>query len=272
MEMRKYVYRHSLILLMMVLLFACKKEGDLSITQYPVVSGYLYPGKEVTLRITYQKGPTDTAAYGLPVTGLNVSFSNGSQSRTLNENKPGFYVLGDTTFVTGTGVYSMNFEFNGRTVSASTIMPGKPGLVTASAAELVVPDFVFGGQPPTEEPATVKLSWSNPDEKNHLVIMKYMEPAKVAINSFFTRDTLSNVEINAVQASFIDVQQMNFRYLGRYKVILARVNQEYLDLLNGSGNSSQNLTNPPTNVKNGFGIFTAIQTDTMATPLLIRKE
>ncbi|MES2455996.1 MAG: DUF4249 family protein [Bacteroidota bacterium] len=269
MEIKKYIMPGLAVLLL--LFCSCKKEADLSISQYPVVEAYLHPGREVRVRLTQQKGPTDTAAYGLPLDGMAVSVSDGATSRILTEDKPGIYLLKDSTFVKGSGVYSLRFDYQGKTVSATTVMPSKPELLSISATELAVADFVFGGPRPDELP-TVKLSWSNPESKSHLVFFKYLEPAKVAINSFFTRDTLSNVEINAVQAGFIDVQQMNFRYLGRYRVVLARVNEEYTELLNGSGNSSQNLTNPPTNVKNGFGIFTAIQTDTLAVPFVIRRE
>lgn len=255
----------------LLLFYSCKKENDLSYSLYPVVEGYLYPGKEVKIRVSYQKGPTDTAAYGLPVSGLAVSVSNGTTAKVLSEKKAGIYTLSDSSFVTGSGIYSLSFDYKGKTVTAQTVMPGKPAKIRSSANELVVQDFGFGNPPP-DEFETVRLSWDNPEDKNHLVFMKYMEPAKVAINSFFTRDTVSNVEINAVKASFTDIQQMNFRYIGRYKIILARVNPEYLEMLDGSGNSSQNLTNPPTNVKNGFGIFTAIQMDTLAAPFVVRRE
>jgi hypothetical protein len=46
---------------------------------------------------------------------------------------------------------------------------------------------------------------------------------------------------------------------------LFRVNQEYINLLNNNTRtSSQDLTQIPTNIVNGFGIFTAMQADTLA--------
>jgi len=270
MEMRKYFKLLYGFAGLLMLFYSCKKDTDLSYSLYPVVAGYLYPGKEVKVRVTYQKGPTDTAAYGLPVQGLSLSVSNGLLTRVLTEDAAGYYVLRDTTFVGGSGVYSLSFEFEGKTVSATTVMPAKPGPVSASADELVVPEPVFGSPP--ADPVTVKLSWNNPDLKNHMVFFKLMEQTKVPINGFFSGDTAGSVELNVQQAAFVDIQRMNFRYLGRYKVILARVNPEYVELLDGSGNSSQNLTNPPTNVKNGFGIFTAIQMDTLTVPFLVRRE
>jgi hypothetical protein len=44
---------------------------------------------------------------------------------------------------------------------------------------------------------------------------------------------------------------------------LFKVNSEYNNLYNNRGQSSLNLTNPPTNIINGFGIFTAMNADTV---------
>ena len=66
--------------------------------------------------------------------------------------------------------------------------------------------------------------------------------------------------------------QRTMKYYGNYKVILMRVNQEYINMLNNSSTSSQNLTNAPTNVTNGLGIFTAMQADTLSKYLLVKAE
>jgi hypothetical protein len=52
--------------------------------------------------------------------------------------------------------------------------------------------------------------------------------------------------------------------------VLLSVNQEYIDLLqsNAAGANSQSLVNTPTNVVNGLGIFTAMQSDTLSFNLL----
>jgi hypothetical protein len=46
-------------------------------------------------------------------------------------------------------------------------------------------------------------------------------------------------------------------------LILYHLNADYAALYNDTGNSSQNLTNPTTNIENGLGIFTGINADTL---------
>lgn len=249
---------------------SCKKaDPDLSYTQYPVVESYLIPGKDITVKVYYQKGLTDTSSYGQPVTGLDITVSEGTRTVTLTETKPGIYSANDAAFVKPSGTYSLNFNYNGSAVSGSTAMPGKPGPLVTSQQTISVADF--GPGTPPEDLESITLSWGNPENKNHLVFLKFLETSKVSVSSFFRGDTASSRELDAAKASSFDLPAMTFRYLGRYRVVLARVNPEYLDMLQGSGMSSQNLTNPPSNLKNAFGIFTAMQTDTLAEPITVTR-
>ena len=54
--------------------------------------------------------------------------------------------------------------------------------------------------------------------------------------------------------------QINFgeiAYWGKYVVKVYRVNQEYADLYENLEQDSRDLNEPPTNIKNGLGIFSA---------------
>ena len=52
-------------------------------------------------------------------------------------------------------------------------------------------------------------------------------------------------------------------YFGRYQVILYHVNQEFANLFDNPTMNSVNITEPPTNIENGLGIFTGISADTL---------
>jgi len=249
---------------------SCKKaDSDLSYTQYPVVESYLIPGQDVKVNVYYQKGLTDTSTYGQPVTGLDITVSDGTRTVALMETGNGVYSANNAAFVKSSGTYTLNFNYKGSTVSGSTAMPGKPGPLNSSLQTISVADYGPGTTPEDQE--NITLSWDNPGNYNHLVFLKFLETSKVSVSSFFRGDTTSSRELDAAKASSLELPAMTFRYLGRYRVVLARVNPEYLDMLQGSGMSSQNLTNPPSNLKNAFGIFTAMQTDTLTAPLIITR-
>jgi len=56
---------------------------------------------------------------------------------------------------------------------------------------------------------------------------------------------------------------MEFKYYGRHYLILYKINPEYAALYESTGNSSQNLRTPNSNIKNAQGIFTAVNSDTL---------
>ena len=266
-------YKQTLFCSIVMLLFfaaACKKESATSYSALPVVEAYLMPNTKVEVRISLQKQLVDTNAYGTAITGLTLQISDGSTTKTLTEDKAGHYVLDEPAYVKSKGTYSLSFTYNGLPVSASTTVPDKPSAVSISADTVTIPKMVFGTDPTAFIP--VYVNWSNTAANNHIVVFRYQETWKSLISSRFNTDTVTSVEVNAVKASTYELTERIFKYYGRYMVILMRVNQEYLDMLNSSSTSSQNLTNAPTNVTNGLGIFTAMEADTLASRLLVKAE
>ena len=95
---------------------------------------------------------------------------------------------------------------------------------------------------------------------------------KSLISNRFNIDTTTSVEVNAVKTATYTISNNTFEYYGKYKVILIRVNEEYIKMLNSGIKTSHNLTNAPTNLTNGLGIFTALQADTLSYNLLVKAE
>jgi hypothetical protein len=265
-------YKRILFSSVVLLLFtaaACKKDAA-DYSALPVVEAYLMPGKNVEVRVSLQKDLVDTNAYGIPVSGLSLTVSNGTATKTLTEDKTGHYILNDLTFIKARAVISLSFSYNNLPVTASTVVPDKPSQIVTSSDTVTIPKQVFGSAQTPFVP--VNLSWANTGSYNHIVVFRYLETFKSIISNRFNSDTTTSVEVNAVKASGYELTQGTFRYYGNYKVILMRVNQEYIDMLKNSSTSSQNLTNAPTNVKNGLGIFTAMQADTLSKNLLVKAE
>lgn len=250
-----------LTLLITIGLFACKKE-IVSTNGYerPVVEGFLVPGKSVLVKVYYQKYLDDTISYGFPITGLKLNISDGGKTIELTESSSGSYTYTDTNFVAPNKSYALSFDYNNTTVSSKTTVPSKPENFVASDSLQQVPVFSFGSTPETFVPVT--LSWTNTSSGYYLMVIKNMETSRTSLNprnSSSYRDT----ELTLGQVSSYQTRQMMFNYLGRHQLILFHVNKEYVDALNNNGGSSLNLTDPYTNVNNGLGIFTAMQSDTL---------
>ncbi|RYD88645.1 MAG: hypothetical protein EOP54_26915 [Sphingobacteriales bacterium] len=152
----------------------------------------------------------------------------------------------------------MQFDYKNTTISATTVMP-----VTTSGYKASRTVFArLQNATPTEEAETaVRLSWSNPDSLHHILVFKNDQAYSYASNG---GNLPSNFTIDVKTVEAYDVPYSRFRYSGPYKVILYTVNDEYAKILTSNTNtSSQQLNNPPGNIQNGYGIFTAMQADTV---------
>ena len=78
---------------------------------------------------------------------------------------------------------------------------------------------------------TVNLSWDNPDESYHLIVIEYLESEPDLINA-----NMADMELPTQTTSspiVVPGYNMNMRsifYFGTYRIILYKINQEYADL------------------------------------------
>jgi hypothetical protein len=252
---------HKLQLLFMILMIAvssCKKDNSTSAADRPVVIGYLLAGHPVTVKVYQQKAFSDTAAYGPLIGGLQLQISNGAQTVSLTETKTGNYTYADPTFLQTGKTYTLQFTYISTSVSATTTIPAKTSGYTASRTQFA---RLLVATPDSLATTAVRFTWKNPDSLYHVLIFKNDNANTYASSG---GNLPSNFSINVKKVEAYDVTYRQFRYSGFYSAILFTVNKEYSDILTTNTNtSSQNLTNPPGNIQNGYGIFTGMQADTI---------
>ncbi|AYL98955.1 DUF4249 family protein [Mucilaginibacter celer] len=245
----------------MLMTAACKKNSaDINAVNKPVVEAYLVAGQPLSLKVYQQKDLTDTATYGVALTGLSINVSNGSQTVKLTEGAGGTYTYSDAAFITAGKTYTMQFNYNNATVSASTLMPGKPAGFKLTDSVFHEPNII---DPAYNDKVLQTVTWSNPDSLQHILLFKNLDSNPFEIIAVRSNRKPS-FEINTERTAIYNITQNTFKYYGHYQVILLRVNDEYINILSSNTRgSSQNLVNTPTNVVNGLGIFTAMQADTL---------
>ncbi len=260
MEIKNNLLKVTFSLALAMLFLSCQKQntGSTSVN-LPVVDSYLIPGHPVIVKITQQKSLTDTAEYGTPITGLQVFVSDGTTNAQLTEASAGNYTYTDSSFLVTGKTYTLQFKYQLVTVSAKTVIPAKP------VNFVVQYDTVTVSTSGTSANNTIdRLSWNNPGSSNYVLVFDCLDGSAFPANTF-NADAKTSFEINTNAASYYNLTQRTFPYYGSYLVTLLSVNQEYINLLTSSTNSatSQNLSNVATNIVNGFGIFTAMQADTL---------
>ncbi|MCD8739734.1 DUF4249 domain-containing protein [Mucilaginibacter roseus] len=254
---------HLLILFITAVLSGCKKEDNTAVANRAVVVAYLMPGQAPSVKIYQQKAFDDTSSYGALVSGLNLTLSNGSDSVSLQETATGTYTYSDASYIQTGKTYGLTFSYNNETVTATTTVPVKTTGFTASTTTILVPandDFPNLG---TADSVAVVYRWNNPDSLYHVLVFKNDELYPYILNGG-RGNAPANFTINGKQEAGYELYYRTLNYKGTYKVILFTVNKEYNDVLSSNANtSSQQLTNPPGNISNGYGIFTAMQADTI---------
>ena len=242
------------------------EEAQLPFNDIPVVESYLIQTKPVSVKIA-RKTPYD---YNVALSDenldlLQVKILYNDQIRIIPSVGNGEYK--DATFIPQEGVkYKLEFEFNNQTVSSSTEILSKPVNFKQSVTQINMQGIDLSTRPPTRPtmPDPVKLSWTNDDNSYYMVVIENMETSPTAINDYGDREPPGRFFRNApTQTNQYEIQSMHFQYYGRHRLILYHLNADYAALYNDTGNSSQNLTNPTTNIENGLGIFTGINADTL---------
>lgn len=252
--------RLILNLVLSILVISCIEiEIDLPNAARPVVQAYLMPGRTAEVAVKRETIFLDTDTV-INITNLDISIEAAGQRYVMTPLGGGKYTNENLIIVEGE-TYSLVFPYNGLLVSAITTIPSKPKDFTQSATTMAVPTLPEGFQNGFPDP--IELSWFNPDGKYYLVVVEVAQNNPVQINADnFNRPALA-FRNDPTQASSHILRPQQFQYYSLYRVILFEVTEEYAALYQQNGTSSNNIKTPSTNVTNGLGIFTGVNSDTL---------
>jgi hypothetical protein len=242
----------------MVSLTSCVKQSEKYPVPKPIVEGYVSPGKGVSIKITQEitAGAIDTL---IPLDDLSVQINKNRIPYTLSYVGEGIYANPDMVIKEG-DTCRLHFGYNGAEVSATTVVPTRPTGFTCSSATVKYKSWHN-----IVAPELLEFKWDNPEIAYHTVIIRNIEPENnrpIVVNNhliygrlkhnIFTGPSLDNkVSIPTYE---------NFFWLGKHQVILYKILPEYAILFHETDNNSQNLVSAPTNIVNGYGIFTGLST------------
>ncbi|HPG07145.1 MAG: DUF4249 family protein [Saprospiraceae bacterium] len=265
----KWIYLSILPLL----LIQCTRDDITTLdTQTPVIEGYLIAGApldsvRITLSYSYARADTNL----ITLDDLPVRVYSGDRETMLIPIGSGYYQ--DTTFIIeATHSYNIEFEWNGETIRAQTYVPEMKTAVI-SQDEIAVQQIAAGSfpNPGSIEVDPVEVTWDNTEGDYYYVVIENTAEDPEYINERFAEFENGNggpgrfrmisrpqiTDFYAINA-FRDLTQF-----GLHRVVIFRVNPEYAALYELSSTSTQNITQPPTNVENGLGIWTGISSDTV---------
>lgn len=240
----------------------------------PVVQSFLSPGNEAIVRLTTAVPYTTdtTTVVHSNISGVDVYLTAKDETFLLTEmsDSAGYY-----SDQTGTLVISENqscqleFQYNGTQVSSSTTVPLKPQNFESSETTIEMERITEtgGGGAGPPDMTEIELSWSEENNEFYLIYIQYLEEDYDPINSIVeVEDTtaFTNYSSAPFQDSIYTIRSQQFMYFGEYRIVLSSITEEYAQLYETLSQSSlEGLAEPPTNVVNGKGIFTAFNSDTL---------
>ncbi|MDR1526149.1 MAG: hypothetical protein LBS46_00575 [Dysgonamonadaceae bacterium] len=220
-------------------------------TGTPIVESYLQEGSN-TLSVqlysmeVYLK---DGYELSLPIEGVEPTING----KALTETVPGTYTLDlGTDTIRQQQNYELRFEYQGKTISASTSVPKpisgfgvEPAYITRSSSSY------FWDTADTTE---IKLTWDDAGESYYQLYIE--SPATSDRPSIDGSTQFRRRMMQPFRGNSYTTVSREFMSAGYYWLYIYRVNKDYVDLYERI--SSTDLANPASAINNAFGIFTAM--------------
>jgi hypothetical protein len=263
MKSQTLIYILSFVLLLGTISSCNKFNLKTSDSDVAVIEGYISPGDSVAIKVKKQIVYGEDNSDDNFISDLNVYLFTEEGEYLLSPLNDSLYV---TTFLNvdeGEEI-SISFDYNDQTVTSQTLIPHRPEDFSLSPSSISVSND--GPGPGGGEPGAdiIEITWSNPDADYHMIVVENIEDDPELINDDEDDDRPPRAFRNEpVQNESQELRGMSFTYYGRHRVILFRLNPEYAALYEDLNTTSLDLTAPPSNITNGLGIFTGINSDTL---------
>jgi hypothetical protein len=230
----------------------CARETltpDVDVTT-PVVESYLEEGKN-TLSVklyTMEAYLGDDYILSKPITGLLLQVND----KDLTETAAGVYSLDlglDT--IRGLQDYYLEFDYQGKTVKASTCVPQPVSGLRLEPSYIVqtYSSYYWGSDDSTE----IVLSWDDPDRSFYQIYI--VSPSSSSVNTP-SGPVFGRRMMQPFQGNRHVMNPMDFPSVGYYTIYLYRVNKDYAELYERI--SSTDLANPVSFIDNALGVFTSL--------------
>lgn len=262
-----------LISLVILSLSACNDSPVIPEDTQLVLQAYLYahqPVNDVTVMLSRPFSNGDST--NVPMTNATVVLIKNNTRYTLTASQASagtyFYAGSDLEVLVGDR-FRIEVNAAGMLASAETIVPESPLNVRSTQTSILFKrDTIttpFGGTRIMVTTAdTLEVFWDNPSQIPHYVVLESVDSTREPLQSDSLRGPMRFRFVNEpTTLDFFRPMPFSFSYTGRHKIIVYRVNEEYFDLYKSRQQDSRTLNEPLSNVRNGLGIFTAFNSDSV---------
>ncbi len=268
------------LLVVLILSESCSDEVSVLTlnSDTAVVEGYIYANRPVdSIRITQSIAYSGDGSL-ITIDDVTPVLSDGVEEVELRSIGNGYYQNLDF-IIEEDRTYSLSFNYNGRLVSGSSyVNPTKEISLSQTSLGLEKIEFTGGGPgqggPGQGGPGgfgavdqeLVEITWDNTEFSYYFIDVENIEIEPEYVNGifeFFEEQGIERPErFFRSEPEIVDFYTLDTRrelqFFGIYEITIYRLNAEYAALYESIGSSTLSLDEPPSNIENGLGIFTAV--------------
>lgn len=266
--MNKYILYTVLLSLFF---FSCVDENLNNIAENQfVVEAFIYAGEPINdIRIKSSFPLADEEDNSVPINDAQVTLMKGSQSYSLiSSGQDGFYHYpGNDAEVTTGDVFHLEIQHNGIIATAQTIVPTPTTGLQLSKDTVLVPELPLReGREAVQmvigefiRNSSIDAIWDNPNDDLYFMIVESLSEQTDPIFPDVVTNALERFRFvseptNDSMLTFLSGTLVSF---GTYQVRVYHINQEYAALYENREQDSRDLNEPPSNVTNALGVFSA---------------
>ena len=258
----------KLIYIALLSIFILSCEKDVLVTSNtkntPVIESFIVSGTDsIVVNVsTLKPYSNDTLDTVEPISGLKLYINN----IVMKEASSGvYYYASKSIVVKPKDTFNIKLTYNNVDIKSQTIVPSKPidfAISTDTVKVKQVTTSSFGPGP--DSFVNLELTWDNSADDYHFLVIEWLDKSRIYTNTLMSPDDIKTKRLTpANQDDTYNINQMELGLYGKYRAVLCTINKEYYDLLETTNLNSNNMANPPSNVTNGWGLFTSMSTDTL---------
>lgn len=265
----------SIIAFISLLFYSCNPVPEVVNDNY-VIEAYLFskePVREVDIKTLIPL--SEPEGKSKPIESANVTINKGDKSYVLtyNSSTRKYDYLGNDLTILPQDILGLKVDVNGREAIATTNVPTPPVNIQSSKDQMVIPTINSGldflnGDPLAD--AEIIVTWSNPKNELHYTVIEFrsnlLRPILPSDVQKVVDGILEDFAIITVPSTdtVLTVNGALLPSYGPYMIKIYKVNQEYADLYESEEQDSRDLNEPPSNIINARGIFSAFASDSVA--------
>lgn len=263
----------KILLSFIIVLFSCDVETP--IEDNFVVEAFLFQGEKVDdikIKKTQLWNSLDSIDSYISDAEIKLFGAGEEYILSYNSSDENYFSNENIDIVSG-DKYGLEVKVGDRIATSETVVPTKPLGLSISESKIVVPPLVLSPALPNTlrtlfDEARTNVTWDNSSGEYHYLTIKYVgvtddpifdDEIPGQVGDFFSNFSIQSEPTTEGSYNVICMSLQNY---GRYMVTLYKINQDYVSLFESEVQDGTELNEPPSNIINAFGIFTAFASDT----------